>query len=254
MSQNKSESESETPKLGRRDFLKVVGVAGVASALPTQATRADDAMKMPMPAPAAGSNAPVNTNTGFLFFDADEGAVITAMVDTLIPADATGPGGVEAGVHIYIDRQLGGAYGSGARLNLQGPFSPGTATPSQGYQLPYTPAELIKTGLADFAAYLKQAKGNTFDNLQAADRDAVLKDLDGNKITFATVPSKVFFDHIYNLVQEGYFGDPIYGGNAGKSVWKMIGFPGVAGMYTQLIEQYRNKPYSADPQSIQDFA
>ena len=31
------------------------------------------------------------------------------------------------------------------------------------------------------------------------------------------MPAKVVFDHIYNLVQEGYFGDPIYGGNNGKS-------------------------------------
>jgi gluconate 2-dehydrogenase gamma chain len=247
-----SKSESETPKLGRRDFLKVVGVAGVATALPSQAPRAEDTMKMPMPAP--NSPAAVNTNTGFLFFNANEGAAVTAIVDTLIPADDTGPGGVEAGVHIYIDRQLGGAYGSGARLNMQGPFSPATATPSQGYQLPLTPAELIRAGLADLAVYSQTTKGNTFDNLSPADRNAILTDIDGGKVTFATVPSKVVFDHLYNLVQEGYFGDPIYGGNQGKSVWKMIGFPGVAGMYTQLIEQYRNKPYSADPQSIQDFA
>jgi gluconate 2-dehydrogenase gamma chain len=245
-------SESETPKLGRRDFLKVVGVAGVASALPAQAPRAEETMKMPMPAnaPATGTN----SNTGFLFFNANEGAVITDIVDTLIPADATGPGGVEAGVHIYIDRQLGGAYGSAARLNMQGPFHPDIATPSQGYQLPYTPAELIRAGLADLAVYSQTAKGKTFDNLTPADRNAILTDIDGGKVTFATVPSKVVFDHLYNLVQEGYFGDPIYGGNQGKSVWKMIGFPGVAGMYTQLIEQYRNKPYTADPQSIQDFA
>jgi gluconate 2-dehydrogenase gamma chain len=244
-----------TPQLGRRDFLKVVSVAGVASALPASTSLAED-MKMPAAAPASANTA-ANTsaeapNAGFIFFDPNEAAAVTAIVDTLIPSDATGPGGVEAGVVTFIDRQLGGAFGGGARLYLEGPYAEGT--PSQGYQLPYTPADLIRAGLADLTVYATKSKGKAFDALEAADRDAILKEMDGGKATFDTVPAKVVFDHIYTLVQEGYFGDPIYGGNNAKSVWKMIGFPGVAGMYTELIAEYRNKPYPVDPQSIQDFA
>jgi gluconate 2-dehydrogenase gamma chain len=246
-------TKDHTPQLGRRDFLKVVSVAGVASALPASTSLAED-MKMAAATPApANADAPAAApNAGFVFFNPDEAAAVTAIVDTLIPSDATGPGAVEAGVVTFIDRQLGGAFGGGARLYLEGPYAEGT--PSQGYQLPYNPADLIRAGLADLAAYATKSKGKAFDALEAADRDAILKEMDGGKAAFATVPAKVVFDHIYNLVQEGYFGDPIYGGNNGKSVWKMIGFPGVAGMYTELITEYRNKPYPVDPQSIQDFA
>lgn len=45
----------------------------------------------------------------------------------------------------FIDRQLAGAWGAGERLFRSGPWHPGT--PQQGYQLPYTPAELFRTAL-----------------------------------------------------------------------------------------------------------
>ncbi len=225
--------KTDGPTFGRRDFLKVVGVAGVATALPRESNAAT-AAPMQMPAPAAAAN------SGWIYFNPDEVTAVTAIVDTLIPADATGPGGVDAGVVVYIDRQLGGAYGQGARLYMEGPY--GQGTPSQGYQLPYNPADLIHIGLADLAAYATSTKGKTFDALAPADRNAILTDMNASKATFATVPAKVVFDHLWGLVQEGYFGDPVYGGNQGKAVWKMIGFPGVAGMYTR---PHRSVPQQA---------
>jgi gluconate 2-dehydrogenase gamma chain len=53
---------------------------------------------------------------------------------------------------------------------------------------------------------------------------------------------------------EGFFSDPIYGGNRNKVSWKMIGFPGLPATYANLIEPYRNKRYAVDPQSIADFS
>ena len=67
----------------------------------------------------------------------------------LIPADAKWPGALEAGVPNYIDKQLAGAWGAGERLYRSGPWRPGT--PTQGYQLPFTPAELFRTALAAIA-------------------------------------------------------------------------------------------------------
>ena len=51
---------------------------------------------------------------GYAFLTAPEVGTLTAIVDRLIPADATGPGGVEAGVITFIDRQLAGRFGAAA--------------------------------------------------------------------------------------------------------------------------------------------
>jgi hypothetical protein len=53
-------------------------------------------------------------------------ASIEAAVARLIPADNQLPGGLEAGVPNYIDKQLGGAWGAGERLYRNGPWQPGT--------------------------------------------------------------------------------------------------------------------------------
>lgn len=231
----------------RRNFLKVIGVASVSTTIPGVAIAAETtAMGHGHAAPALGSR------PGYVFLNLDEGGFIEAAIDVLIPSDSTGPGAVESGVVIYIDRQLGGAYGSGARLYLQGPFQEGE--PEQGYQLPFTPAELIKAGIADVDAYALEKHQKNFAALSVGDRDAILKELDEGKATLATVPAKIFFGHLWSLTQEGYFGDPIHGGNTDKAVWKMIGFPGVGNIYTDAILEYRNKPYPVEPQSIQDFS
>jgi gluconate 2-dehydrogenase gamma chain len=68
------------------------------------------------------------------------------------------------------------------------------------------------------------------------------------------VPGPVWFNQFLALTMEGYFGDPIYGGNKDKAAWKMIGFPGIPNAYVEKIEDFRNKPYTGETQSIQDFA
>jgi hypothetical protein len=86
-----------------------------------------------------------------------EAAVLVALIDTLIPKDEVGPGGVEVGVPIFIDRELSGAYGRGARMYLDGPF--GQGTPQQGYQLPVAPADLYRVGIADLNAWWVKTHG-----------------------------------------------------------------------------------------------
>jgi gluconate 2-dehydrogenase gamma chain len=51
---------------------------------------------------------------------------------------------------------------------------------------------------------------------------------------------------------EGFFADPIYGGNRGKIGWKLVGFPGVAAAYSEFIDKH-NVPYKAEPVSIADL-
>ena len=65
-------------------------------------------------------------------------------------------------------------------------------------------------------------------------------------------PARVFWTTLYQTVIEGMFSDPIYGGNRDKAGWKLVGFPGVAAVYTTFIEKH-NVPYKAQPVSIADI-
>ena len=235
--------------VGRRDFLKLFGAAGAAaSTVPLGGSASADEMV------AAATGKPHHQVTdvtksaghsGYEFFNVDESAFIEAAVDTLIPSDSTGPGAKELGVAIYIDRQMAGGYGKGDRLYLEGPF--GEGTPEQGYQLPMTPSELIRAGIADVNAYVQKNTRAPSTALSAEDRAAVMTDLDGKKVELPTVPTATFFGLLLQLTIEGYFADPMYGGNKDKAAWKMIGFPGADAMYMDKIEPFRNKPYTAEP-------
>jgi gluconate 2-dehydrogenase gamma chain len=209
----------------------------------------DHATPTPTPAPAGAAR---NALAGFIFFNPDEVAFVKAALDTLIPPDPTGPGGTQAGCDTYMDRQLGGAFGRGARLYMQGPFAEGT--PQQGYQLPLTPADLIRIGIADVDAYALETRKQRLRDFDATTRAAVLTEVEQGKAQLAHVPGPVWFNQFLALTMEGYFGDPIYGGNKDKAAWKMIGFPGIPNAYVEKIEDFRNKPYTGETQSIQDFA
>jgi hypothetical protein len=130
--------------LSRRTIIKATGVLGV---LPSNPTEAHAAQAAPPPAgsqPTASIIAPPATT--YIFFNSEEAAFIEAAVARLIPADEEWPGALEARVPNYIDKQLAGAWGAGERLYRSGPWQ--ADTPSQRYQLPYTPAELFRTALA----------------------------------------------------------------------------------------------------------
>jgi gluconate 2-dehydrogenase gamma chain len=137
------------PDMSRRALIKATGMvsasmlpsalsSGVVSAQTVPAASASDTL-------AVAVTSAVAQPTTYLFLNDDEAAFIEAAVGRLIPADPQWPGGIEAGVPNYIDKQLGGAWGAGERLYRSGPWQPGT--PSQGYQLPFTPAELFRTAI-----------------------------------------------------------------------------------------------------------
>jgi len=239
----------------RRDVLKGLGISGAVAGIaattipPVQEAEAQTAAQPHAhPVARAGQSA-----DGFRFFTPQEATVVVALVDALIPKDDVGPGGVEAGVPIFIDRELAGAYGRGARMYLDGPFAQGT--PQQGYQLPLTLAELYRVGIADLNAWCARTRsGKTFDQLSSADRITALKDIEAGRAEFAQVPARTFFSLLLQNTMEGYFADPMYGGNRNGAVWKMIGFPGAIGIYGEVIEKYRNKRYDVEPKSIQDLS
>jgi gluconate 2-dehydrogenase gamma chain len=182
------------------------------------------------------------------FLNESERRFLLAAVDRLIPPDERWPGAAEADVVNYIDLQMAGAWGRGEMLYRHGPFRMGT--PTQGYQLEYTPAELFRRSiLAINAHFASQAK--SFDQLPSEEKDAYLSTLEKGDIDLDGVPSNTFFDFLLQHTVEGFFSDPIYGGNKNKIAWKMIGFPGAYADYHDLIDKH-GVEFHREPLSIAD--
>ena len=212
---------------GRRRLFQAVGAAGVATALPM------------LPAQAQQHSAPAQA---YIFFNPAEAAFIEAAVARLIPSDETGPGAREAGVANYIDKQLGGAWGAGERLYRGGPWQPGA--PTQGYQLPFTPAELFRNAIRAI-----NQKHPGFAKGMPKQQDAFLEVLQKGKEDLGGVPSNVFFESLLGVTIEGFFADPVYGGNRDMEPWKMIGFPGAYADYYEYVDKH-NVAYTAPPTSL----
>jgi gluconate 2-dehydrogenase gamma chain len=231
-------------KVTRRSFVTTVGAATVvpATALLTATTAApaDAATASKTPSDAA-SGKPV-----YLFFNADEVLFIEAACERLIPADELGPGALGAGVPNYLDKQLGGAWGAGERLYRSGPWQSGS--PSQGYQLPFTPGELFHTCLRAIGRDLEAHK-TPFHERSADNQDAYLKALESGAHDLDGVPSGIFFDMLREMCVEGFFSDPVYGGNRDMVAWRMIGFPGAYADYFDAIEHHGVK-FVREPMSL----
>lgn len=138
------------------------------------------------------------------FLNDHEARAVDALAGRIIPGDANDPGAREAGAVVYIDRSLAGAYQS-----LQG---------------------LYQSGVRELDQLCRERYGAPFAALSEADQDAVLTELD-------TVPDPqqarlaYFFAVVREHVLQGFFCDPVYGGNRGAVGWKLVGFPGAQWSY-----------------------
>jgi gluconate 2-dehydrogenase gamma chain len=244
----------------RRDFLKGAGAAGagvaaLASGLPRTADAAQAQPNAPANAQAntgaqagAGRNAPHT----WLVLTPGEVAFFTAAADTLIPADELSPSGSECDVPRFIDRKLASAWGGGAKMYRAGPFYKGL--PEQGYQLALTPHQFFVAGVAAANEWSLKTYGKLFDLLPPETRVEALKAMESGKAEFNGFESKPFFDRLLTLAMEGFFSDPVYGGNRNKASWTMLGFPGLPATYADKMEEYRDKRYVAPSLSIVDFS
>jgi gluconate 2-dehydrogenase gamma chain len=192
---------------------------------------------------------------GYLSFGPDEAGFVEVMVNVMCPADALTPGGVDCGLATFIDRQLAGSFGKGARLYMRGPWREGK--PELGYQLPLTPEQFFKAGLAAADAACQKRNGKGLSELDGSDADRFLHEIADGKVTDERVPLASWFNElVYPLFAQACFADPIYGGNVDKVFWKAIGYPGLPAVHSQDMTDFRGKPFpgAADPKSIADFA
>ncbi len=174
--------------VGRREFLKGAAVAGAASVASAPAI-------LPEPASAQQAAAAAPSAAGYSFLNLEEAAFVETLVDHMVPADELSPKGTDIGINTYIDRALSSAWGKGDRLYMQGPWKIGV--PSQGYQLPLTPAQLYRAGIEATNAHCRKTYGGrTFDRLTEAQREEVLRGLSSAQITFESGLSvRAFWTH-----------------------------------------------------------
>ena len=219
----------------RRGFLrKSIAIVPVA-ALTTIAGRSQEVSSAAARAAALGPpSSAARASYNPVFFNTVEWAFIQAAVGRLIPADATGPGGIEAGVPEFIDRQMEGAFGHAATWYTQGPFV--DSRPEFGYQGKLPPRDVYRAGIAAVDDHAKSSQGGkTFAQLDAAHQDEMLKGLESGVIKFDSVSSKTFFGFLLQNTKEGYLSDPMHGGNKDAGAWKMIGFPGARADFADWV-------------------
>jgi gluconate 2-dehydrogenase gamma chain len=246
-------------KLSRRNLFKVAGAAGAAVAVPNglslmRARAQSDSDAIPpafdMP-PEARVDPDASHQEVLFFFTVEEARFVEAAVDRLIPADDFWHGAAWAGVTSFIDRQLAAAYGSGARMYLQGPWELGL--PQQGYQLRFTPSELYRTGIREISSWLNETDDLEFWELPKRRQNEVLHALESGAVPLPSMPSSVFFETLLANTVEGWFADPAYGGNRDMISWRMIGFPGAYAQFVDLVTEY-GRPYERPPMSMAEAA
>jgi gluconate 2-dehydrogenase gamma chain len=241
---------AKDPKIGRREFLTVAGAAALAPAAPAAAQQQVSATPSAATTLATTSTPPVDEP--LLTLTATEHAFFVAAADTIIPPDQLSPSGSDCGVANFIDRQLAGAYGTGARLYRQGPFPKGK--PEQGYQLSLNPREFFRAGVASANEFTRKTWAKDFDRLNEEQRVIALKTMEEGKAEFKGFGSAMFFNALLQITMEGFFADPIYGGNRDMASWKMVGYPGLPATYRNDIRKYLGKTYDKPPRSIADFS
>ena len=79
------------------------------------------------------------------FFTEDEALIVAAAAARIFPSDDSGPGAREAGVAIFIDRQLAGPWGRDGHRYTHEPFDEKAAA-EFGYQGAAPPPQIYRQG------------------------------------------------------------------------------------------------------------
>jgi gluconate 2-dehydrogenase gamma chain len=231
-------------KFSRRELLAGGATALVATPVEARTYQGE------MPWEPSAANAPRSAEPGgYQFFSPDEAQFIEAATARLIPADDLGPGAVEVGVPTFIDRQLNGLYGRAQRWYMLGPWRPGTET--QGYQSRLTPAQMYRFAIKSISDFVRRNNnGKDFAQLSTEEQDKLLTSLEKDEIKLEGISATAFFHVLLQNTIEGFFSDPIYGGNRDMAAWKMIGFPGARYDYRDFVGRHGER-YPLPPVSIQ---
>jgi gluconate 2-dehydrogenase gamma chain len=167
------------------------------------------------------------------FFTETEALIVAAAASRIFPSDESGPGAREAGVAVYIDRQLAGPYGRDRHRYTQEPFEDGP--PELGYQGKTTPRQIYREGLKGLSG---------FHHLPAAEQDKALRQIE----------TSFFFALLREHTIEGMFCDPLHGGNKKLVGWNLIGFPGPRFSNADDVDKHYGEAFRPNPTTLREMA
>lgn len=189
-----------------------------------------------------------------VFLDNDDDfQTIEAAMERIFPETKLGPGAKELGAAYFLDNQLVGEYGTNAKEYMQGPFKEGLGT--QGLQTNLNRQEYYRLGIEKIRNESKDRHDKEFYEISEDEQDALLKDMENNKVDFgvpaSTATSAYFFKMLRSATMEGVYSDPVYRGNRNMGGWKMKQFPGHQHSYLNLIEEDEFQEIEPVPNYVQ---
>lgn len=158
------------------------------------------------------------------FLNDVEARTVEAIAERIIPDAGDGAGAKAAGVVYYIDRAV-----AGVSTNLQ---------------------HVYRRGLHALDRHCRTSHDAAFTDLSEQDQDAVVRrflgperldddttpQLFGDEQVERDDPDRPILGRLFAVVREhtieGFFCDPVYGGNRDAVGWKLVGFPGAYWGYT----------------------
>ena len=90
---------------------------------------------------------------------------------------------------------------------------------------------------------------NDHRNEKDGEKDRIIAGMENGSLQLEGKDAKPFFETLLRDTRQGFFADPIYGGNRDMAAWKMIGFPGVDDYYLTEVDRY-NMVYTRAPTGI----
>ena len=203
-----------------------------------------------------------------LFFDEHQRSTIEAAMSRIIPTDDQ-PGAKEAGTIEFLDRYLFGIDfvfakpdGSGFE-QLEGKRAEAWRQRIGVLGEKYVEGieELDRRSRVQFDADFARLTAEQQDQILAKmERPAQQTDLENAQATMAFAPVEPamqqtnaeidldFFPLLALHTRQGFYADPIYGGNKDHVGWKLIGFDGPASLAETHAGRYTTRPYFAEEQ------
>jgi gluconate 2-dehydrogenase gamma chain len=216
------------------------------------------------------ANEPSDTSTA-TFFDPHQRATVAAAMARIIPTDET-PGAAEADTIAFLDRYLSSIDFVYAKPDGSG-FEKLEGKRAEAWQkrLDVVRRKYI-AGIADLDTRSNARFNTDFVQLNGEQQDAILTEIERpaqwteHNLELAQITSGQgapiepalqqtsaeieieFFPLLALHTRQGFYADPIYGGNRNQIGWQLIGFQGPKSLADTHAGRYTTRPFFAEEQ------